>query len=72
MKKLAVDTLMFQYKAQKKHAEHTLENYLNNPIAVGEHPDLIKEMDTALQKWEDANGKLETLLRLTGDGSGIG
>jgi hypothetical protein len=29
-------------------------------------------MDTALQKWEDANGKLETLLRLTGDGSGIG
>jgi hypothetical protein len=29
-------------------------------------------MDTALEKWEDANGKLETLLRLTGDTSGIG
>ena len=72
MKQLAIDALVFQYKAQKKHAEHVLENYLNKPIGVGEHPDLIKEMDKALEKWEDANGKLETLLRLTGDTSGIG
>ena len=72
MKQLAIDALVFQYKSQKKHAEHVLENYLNNPIGVGEHPDLIKEMDTAVEQWEPANGKLETLLRLTGDSSGIG
>ena len=72
MKKLAVDALKHQYKAQMKNAEYTLENYLSNPAAIGEHPDLLKEMDTALEGWVSANDKLAAISFLTiGDIDGV-
>lgn len=65
MKKLAIDALKHQYKAQMKNAEYTLENYLSNPAAIGEHPDLLKEMDTAIERWVAANEKLAAVSFLT-------
>jgi hypothetical protein len=67
MKQLAIDALRHRYEAQKKSATYTLTNYLENPTAIGEHPDLLAEMDKALGDWEEANSKLEALDDLTDD-----
>ena len=61
MKQLAIDALRQIYDAQKKTAKYTLTNYLENPAAIGEHPDLLEEMDKAIGSWEEANSKLEAL-----------
>jgi len=44
---------------------YVLSNYLNNPVAVGEHPDLLEEMDKAVDKYAEANEKFATLVKLT-------
>ena len=54
MKQLAKDALRYRFEGQKKSAEYIVKNYLNNPAAIGEHPDLLKD-------WDEANGKLEAL-----------
>ncbi len=61
MKQLAIDALRYKYEAQKKSAEYTLKNYLQNPAAIGEHPDLLAEMDKAVANWDEANSKLQAL-----------
>ena len=61
MKQLAKDALRYRFEGQKKSAEYTITNYLNNPTAIGEHPDLLAEIETALKDWDEANGKLEAL-----------
>ena len=40
--KLAIDALLFKYQAEMKDATYVLTNYLNNAVAVGEHPDLLE------------------------------
>jgi hypothetical protein len=35
--------------------------YLNNPVAIGEHPQHIEEMDTLIDKMATAKDKLEAL-----------
>jgi hypothetical protein len=61
MKRLAFDALRYKYEAQKKNALFIYKNYATNPVAVGEHPDLLEEMDKAVQMWETANSRLEAL-----------
>ena len=67
MKQLAIDALRYRYEAQKKSAKYTLTNYFQNPAAIGEHPDLLEEMDKAIGSWEEANSKLEALDEITDD-----
>ena len=61
MKQLAKAALRYRFEGQKKSAEYVVKNYLNNPAAIGEHPDLLAEIETALKDWDEANGKLEAL-----------
>ena len=61
MKQLAKDALRHRFEGQKKSAEYIVTNYFNNPTAIGEHPDLLAEIETALKDWDEANGKLEAL-----------
>jgi predicted transcriptional regulator len=63
--KLAIDALLFKYHAEMKNATYVLSNYLNNPVAVGEHPNLLEEMDIALENYASAQEKYATLVRLT-------
>lgn len=63
--KLAVDALLHKYQAEMKDATFVLSNYLNNPVAVGEHPNLLHEMDIALERYAAASEKFGTLVRLT-------
>jgi hypothetical protein len=50
-----------KYKAEISEALATLEVYFTNPVAIGEHPDLLTEIDKYIEKLETATGKLETL-----------
>ena len=45
---------------QLKQSQH-LEIYFTNAVAIGEHPDLLAEVDKYLDMLEDAQGKLNAL-----------
>ena len=61
MKQLAIDALTYRYKAQQRDAQFVFINYITNPVAIGEHPQLLDEMDDAREKWASARDKLEAL-----------
>ena len=61
MKRLAYEALKHKYEAQKKDALFVYTNYTKNPAAIGEHPDLLEEMDKAVISWADAQDKLDAL-----------
>ena len=50
-----------KYKAEISEALAILEVYFQKPVAIGEHPDLLTEIDKYVDKLEDASGKLKTL-----------
>ena len=50
-----------KYKAEISEALAILEVYFQKPVAIGEHPDLMTEIDKYIEKLESATGKLETL-----------
>jgi hypothetical protein len=50
-----------KYKAEISEALATLEVYFNNPVGIGEHPDLLTEIDKYIEKLDSAQGKLKTL-----------
>ena len=50
-----------KYQAQIVEAIATLEIYFTNAVAIGEHPDLLAEVDKYLDMLEDAQGKINAL-----------
>ena len=50
-----------KYKAEISEALATLDIYFNNPVGIGEHPDLLAEIDKYIEKLETATGKLEAI-----------
>jgi len=67
MKRLAYEALKHKYEAQKKDAIFVYANYTNNPVAIGEHPQLLEEMDKAVASWADAEDKLDALETLNSE-----
>ena len=47
------------FKAKCARAEANLKNYLNNPAAIGEHPDLVEEVIKLVQQIAEAKEALE-------------
>ena len=56
-----VGALKAKYEAQYKEAEATIQVYLNNPVAIGEHPQHVEDMDKLIASMTDARDKLETI-----------
>ena len=50
-----------KYEAQIEEALATLHIYFNNSVGIGEHPDLLAEVDKYVEMLESASGKLEVL-----------
>ncbi len=50
-----------KYQAEISEALATLDVYFNNPVAIGEHPDLLAEIDKYIDKLDNAQSKLKTL-----------
>ena len=68
---LKVDALRARYTAEKLEAIATLEVYVKNAAGIGEHPQIIEEMATLVEKVANANDCLEALDEIfiqTGEG----
>jgi hypothetical protein len=50
-----------KYEAQIEEALATLHIYFNNSVGIGEHPDLLTEVDKYVGMLESASGKLSVL-----------
>ena len=50
-----------KYEAEILECIATLEIYFTNAVAIGEHPDLLAEVDKYLDMLEDAQGKINAL-----------
>lgn len=58
---LKLRALKSRYNAQKDEAFATLEVYLGNSVGIGEHPQIIDEMDKLIKSIAEADGCLEVL-----------
>lgn len=56
-----INALKLKYEAQKMEAIATLEVYLKNPVGIGEHPQIIEEMDKLVHVIADMDGCLAAL-----------
>jgi hypothetical protein len=53
--------LRSHFIAKRDRSIANLNNYLNNPAGIGEHPDIVEECTKLLQDLSDADGVLSTL-----------
>jgi len=63
MANLKIQALKAKYTAQKMEALATIEIYLTNAVGIGEHPQIIEEMDKLVSQLGEADDKIETLNR---------
>ena len=61
---LKINALRAKYTAQRLEALATLEVYMKNSVGIGEHPQIIEEMDKLVKSIAEANDCLETLNEL--------
>ena len=50
-----------RYNAQISEADATIKIYLEKPVAIGEHPQHLDEIDKLIEKISNAEEKLEIL-----------
>jgi hypothetical protein len=60
-RKKMIDSLKKKYEAEILEAEATLMIYLENAAGIGEHPQMLEEMDNCVEKLANASDKLQTL-----------
>ena len=60
-RRLILEALEDRYNAQISEAEATLKIYLEKPVAIGEHPQHLDEIDKQLDKIAQAEEKLDAL-----------
>ena len=65
MKKILHKALVSKYKAQRDEALATLEVYYNNPVGIGEHPQVVEEMSKQVEKLSNAEDCLDRLNKMT-------
>jgi len=53
--------LRSHFVAKRDRSIANLNNYLNNPAGIGEHPDIVEECTKLLQDLSDAEGVISTL-----------
>ena len=61
MKNNMIKALKARYDASYQEAHCTLEIYLNNPVAIGEHPQHFEEMGKLVDAMASAKDSLEAL-----------
>jgi len=61
MSTLKYDALIKRYEAEIAEAKAILEVYFSASVGIGEHPQIIDEMDTLVEKLANAEDKLHAL-----------
>ena len=60
-KDVIVDALEKKYEAQMAQAEANIKVFMENPVGVGEHPNIVQEVEKLLKEIKDAKEKLDEL-----------
>ena len=60
-KKGMTAALRARYEADIAEADTTINIYLDNPVAIGEHPQHLEEINKLLNKIAEAKDKMEAL-----------
>ena len=58
------EALSLKYSSEIAEAEATLLVYLTSPVGIGEHPQHLEEMDKLVEKFANAQDKLESLEKI--------
>tara|TARA_R100000742_G_C4259000_1_gene76842 strand:+ start:253 stop:465 length:213 start_codon:yes stop_codon:yes gene_type:complete len=61
MKDQLIDALRKKYESEISSARATALVYFNNPVAIGEHPQFLTELDKLIQIISCAEENLKTL-----------
>ena len=61
MRSILKYALKKKYEGEIAEATANLLVYFNNPVGIGEHPEIITEMDKQIEKIAAAKEKLEVL-----------
>ena len=64
---MMLEALKAKYKAEVMAAKVNIKVYLDNPVGIGEHPDLVAAVDHQMSALADAQDKLESLIQIYGD-----
>ena len=62
-----IDALRKKYEADIAHAQANIKVYLEHPVGIGEHPDLVGAVDEQIDNMAHAEDKLEVLNRYYGN-----
>ena len=60
-KEVMVDALEKKYEAQMAQAEANIKVFMENPVGVGEHPNIVQEVEKLLKEIKDAKEMLDEL-----------
>jgi len=58
------EALSLKYRSEIAEAEATLLVYLTSPVGIGEHSQHLEEMDKLVEKFANAQDKLESLEKI--------
>ena len=61
MSTLKIEAIRARCEADMLEAKAVLEIYLMSSVGVGEHPQILEEIEKQLLKYNDAHGKLQAL-----------
>ena len=67
MKQEILAALLAEAEAQETKAVANLNNYLNNPAGIGEHPDIVEECSKLVKQIAEARELKETVKSLCED-----
>lgn len=65
IKKMILEALEKKYNAEIAEADATIKIYLENPVGIGEHPQIVDEADKQIAKICRNKEKLEELKNFT-------
>ena len=61
IRSLILDALQKKYESDISKADATIKVYLENPVGIGEHPQIVDEVDKQISSICKAKEKLEEL-----------
>jgi|TARA_X000001036_G_scaffold438992_1_gene488417 uncharacterized protein (DUF342 family) len=61
LRRALLEALEDRYNSQISEADATIQIYLEKPVAIGEHPQHIDEIDKLIEKIATAEEKLQVL-----------
>tara|TARA_E500000318_G_C3569056_1_gene216974 strand:+ start:134 stop:385 length:252 start_codon:yes stop_codon:yes gene_type:complete len=57
-----INALAKKYEYEIASAKANIQAYIDSPVGIGEHPDLVNAVDSEMAKLAEATDKLETIV----------